>query len=133
MIASLMDGCRKQNRNKVVTGREGFWEPPVVGWIKINFYGVASREEDWAAAAGVLRNAEGEWVAGYQRFVGKGSALSAELWVLLLRLQLAHSQGHSKVVVESDCAVALQMIRACAKGESRVALVQEIVLSFKPL
>lgn len=60
---------------------KGAWSPDP-GWTKINSDGAADREGEWAATGGVLRNSDGEWLAGYQRFLGIGSALDSKLWVI---------------------------------------------------
>ncbi|MBA0570845.1 hypothetical protein Golob_004451, partial [Gossypium lobatum] len=48
------------------------WCPPNHGWIKINIDGVVSRDGNWSAIGGVLRDAFGNWIEGFQRFDGRG-------------------------------------------------------------
>lgn len=79
MAANICEIYKKQGRISATCKDQVKWSPPSPGWTKINSDGAASREEDWAAAAGVLCNSDGEWVAGYQRFVGSGSALDSKL------------------------------------------------------
>lgn len=42
------------------------WQPPKLGWIKINADGAAARDEDWSAVGGTLRDFNGRWIVGYQ-------------------------------------------------------------------
>lgn len=59
-------------------------------------------DERWVAARGVIRDSRGNWIVGFQRYVGCESALVAELWGMLHGLQVARLKGHSRVIVESD-------------------------------
>lgn len=62
----------------------------------------------------------------YQRFMGRGSALNSELWVILLGLQVAKHRGIGKVVVESDCFMAVDKIKSCLEGGPALTIVQKI-------
>lgn len=73
MWSGLQHAHNGQGHLKAVIVSDVRWKPPRPGCIKINSDGAASREEDWAAAAGVIRDSEGDWVADFQRFVGIGS------------------------------------------------------------
>lgn len=42
------------------------------------------KAEDWNAAGGVLRDSNGSWIVGFQKFVGHGTVLNSELWAILL-------------------------------------------------
>ncbi|KAK8579031.1 hypothetical protein V6N12_069366 [Hibiscus sabdariffa] len=53
---------------------------PLVGWIKANFDGVVRGFDSLAAVGGVLRDAQGSWIYGYARRIGRCSVLMAELW-----------------------------------------------------
>ncbi|MBA0780279.1 hypothetical protein Gotri_004397, partial [Gossypium trilobum] len=59
------------------------WCPPSHGWIKINTDGVVSRDGNWLAIGGVLRNSFGNWIEGFQRFDGRGSTVVTKLWANL--------------------------------------------------
>lgn len=103
-----MNICEAKYRRELVK-----WRPPNIGWIKVNSDGASSKNGDWSAIGGVLRDATGNWIEGYQRYVGRGSTLNAELWTILQGLQVAKARGYVKVVVESDCFVTLKMINDC--------------------
>lgn len=61
---------------------------PELGWIKVNSDGAVGINEAWSTTAGVLRDANSNWITRYQRFVGRGSALNLELWAILHWLQV---------------------------------------------
>lgn len=69
------------------------------------------------------------WLSGFQCSVGYCSALDAELWAILHGLQLALIRGYPKVVIESDCVVAINMIKAQQVGETMTTLIHQIVLA----
>lgn len=64
---------------------------------------------------GVLRDSDGRWDAGFQKFVGRGSALNAEVENLC---------GYEKIVIESDCTVAIQLITGALGGSISPTIVR---------
>lgn len=75
--------------NPIVAGTDSIkWNIPNSGWIKINSDGAASRDDAWSMVGGVLRNSTGNWVEGYQRYVGRGSTMNVELGAILHGLEL---------------------------------------------
>lgn len=126
MVSNIGVDCSKSGTVAAGMGCVTKWCPPVPGWIKVNVVGVAGTDESWLAAAGVLHDSHGNWVIGYQRFLGRGSTLNSELWVILHGLQIAEIKGHDKVFIESDCLVALKMIKDCFDGAPSKTIVQKI-------
>ncbi|MBA0868542.1 hypothetical protein Goshw_015355 [Gossypium schwendimanii] len=55
-----------------------------------------------SAVGGVLRNNKGEWILGYNRFLGKCFAATAELWDLLDGLFIVQKQGYNEFIIRSD-------------------------------
>ncbi|MBA0747512.1 hypothetical protein Gogos_004423 [Gossypium gossypioides] len=47
-------------------------------------------------------NGTGDWVIGYNRFIGNCLIFHAELWGILDGLKLIQRRGHSNVVIHSD-------------------------------
>lgn len=89
MVANFGDASVKRLPNAAAKGNSNRWCPPSPGWFKINSDGAASLDENWSAAVGVVRDSKGQWDVGYQKFVGRGSALNSELWAILHGVQLA--------------------------------------------
>lgn len=56
------------------------WEAPRVVWIKINTDGASHGNPGLAAAGGVLRDGDGNWLGGFALNIGICSAQLAELW-----------------------------------------------------
>lgn len=99
--------------------------PPANGWVKVKANGAADRGDKWSAAAGMLRDSNGQWIVRYQRYLGKGSTLNSELWAILHGIEI-NIRGYAKVVVESDCLVAVNMIKECLDGIPLNTIVRKI-------
>ncbi|BFG31197.1 hypothetical protein CerSpe_174700 [Prunus speciosa] len=61
-------------------------------------------------AGGVIRDEHGKWISGFSVNLGMGQVLDAECWGLYFGLKLAVAKGLSKLIVELDSAVAVQLI-----------------------
>ncbi|MBA0736256.1 hypothetical protein Gogos_009822, partial [Gossypium gossypioides] len=81
------------------------------GWIKINTDGAANTNGSLSVVGGVLRDSVGNWIEEFQRFIGRGSAVDAELWAILHGLEMAQSRGYDKVILETDCMTAVEKIK----------------------
>lgn len=79
------------------------WQPPDEGWLKINVDGACDPLSHDIAVGGLIRDHIGNWVLGFYKFLGSGDSFLAEVWGVLLGLQLAVSINASFVWLESDC------------------------------
>lgn len=59
------------------------WTPPQEEWFKLNIDGACDSRSKFIAVGGVIRNCFGNWVIGFNQFVGVGHRLLAEVWALL--------------------------------------------------
>ncbi|EEF31355.1 hypothetical protein RCOM_0755060 [Ricinus communis] len=71
-------------RNKIVFGTDSTdpsknisWNPPPVGWIKLNVDGGV--KDGKAGATGLIRDSNGNWISGFVQFIGDCPVLEAEL------------------------------------------------------
>lgn len=67
----------------------------------------------------------------FQRFLDRGLVLNAELWAILHSFQVASVRGDSKLIFESDCMVAVQMVKECLGGANSYTLVRQIKEAIK--
>ncbi|KAK8667737.1 hypothetical protein V6N13_105218 [Hibiscus sabdariffa] len=74
------------------------WLPPDLGWVKLNTDGARRHSDDSAACGGVLRDHNGSWLLGFAK----------------------------KVVVESDCKDAIDLIFSRATTNGSLSLVMHI-------
>ncbi|MBA0766183.1 hypothetical protein Gotri_015248, partial [Gossypium trilobum] len=51
------------------------------------------------------------WILGFNRCIGRSSALVSELWALVEGLEEAWQQGYRLVIIESDCMDARQLVK----------------------
>ncbi|MBA0711760.1 hypothetical protein Golax_010908 [Gossypium laxum] len=56
-------------------------------------------KDDSATAGGVVRNRNGEWIIGYNRFLGSCLMFEAELWRILDDLNTLIDRGLDNVMV----------------------------------
>lgn len=108
----------KRARNIYPTGKEPHnqspenerWIPPPSGWAKINSDGAVSQITNKAAAGGVIRDSNSNWISGFTSSLGQCSPLEAELWGVFHGLQLAWSLGLRQIIMEVDCLEAYQSL-----------------------
>ncbi|KAK5777236.1 hypothetical protein PVK06_045203 [Gossypium arboreum] len=62
-----------------------------------------------AAADGIIRNANRDWILGYNRHLGKCSIFNAKLWGILEGLRLIQRRGHDEGITQSD---SLEVVKA---------------------
>ena len=64
------------------------WKPPPENVFKLNIDG-ACKKMNMAAAGGLIRDANGNWITGICANIGISSVTNAELWGLFYGLDLA--------------------------------------------
>ncbi|KAK5839190.1 hypothetical protein PVK06_007960 [Gossypium arboreum] len=85
-------------------------------WIYLNAVGAVSRTSGRAAAGGVIWDSTGNWIMGYNRFIGNCSIFDAELWGILDGLKLIQWRGHDNVIIHSD---SLEVVKAIHENDSK--------------
>ncbi|GFS42889.1 hypothetical protein Acr_00g0082330 [Actinidia rufa] len=77
---------------------------------KLNTDGALKGNLGQATAGGLIRNSNGEWIAGFHRDISKASSLEAEIWAIRDHLQLAANINLPLLHVEMDCTTAIQLL-----------------------
>ncbi|MFQ6651264.1 hypothetical protein Gotur_023695 [Gossypium turneri] len=75
------------------------WHPPNLGWIKVNSDGATNRVGDWSMVGG---------------------------WAILDGLELAQIRGHNKVIIETDCTLAVEIVKDCLGSMPSMTLIKII-------
>ncbi|KAG8478486.1 hypothetical protein CXB51_028213 [Gossypium anomalum] len=101
-------------------------EPTSKDWIYLNANGAVSRTSGRAAAGGVIRDSAGNWIMGYNRFLGNCSIFDAELWGILDGLKLIQCRGHDNVIIHSDSLEVVKAIHENVLKNSTSALLRRI-------
>ncbi|PPR85883.1 hypothetical protein GOBAR_AA34809 [Gossypium barbadense] len=65
------------------------WHPPSSGWVKINVNGSTNMNGHCLMVVGAVRDSTGNWLEGFRKYIGRGSALKFELWAILTSLEVA--------------------------------------------
>ncbi|MBA0753672.1 hypothetical protein Gogos_021161 [Gossypium gossypioides] len=93
----------------------------------LNTDGAVQMDSRAAVVGGVLRDKNGEWILGYNKYLGNCSILDAELWGILDGLKLIQRRGDAKVVIQSDSFEAVKAIHGSALKTSHSALIRRIL------
>ncbi|KAA3488041.1 LINE-type retrotransposon LIb DNA [Gossypium australe] len=80
-------------------------------WVHLSSDGAVARIFGDAAAGGVVRDQDGNWILGYTHYLGSCSPLEAELWGVLDGVLILLNKGYKKVKIQTDN---LEVIRALA-------------------
>ena len=60
---------------------------------------------------GIRRNEHGNWINGFARNCGKVNSVTAELWALRDRLQMAATENMHNLIVELDALAVVQLMK----------------------
>jgi ribonuclease HI len=85
------------------------WQPPSYGWIKVNSDG--SVNGLMSACGAIFRDSSGAYLASFSCKLQSTSALHTELMAIILAIDKAFERGWSKLWVESDSKVAIQVTK----------------------
>jgi hypothetical protein len=88
------------------------WNPPPVGWFKLNTDGSSLGNPGLARGGGVIRNHLGDWVGGFSRAIGFTTSVQAELRALKDGLLLAINLEILNLEIEMDSLVAVDLINS---------------------
>jgi len=106
------------------------WKEPPIGWVKINTDG-ACKDGSIAGCGGLIRGSEGEWLAGFSKFLGKCNAFIAELWGVLEGLRCAKRMGFTAVELNVDSLVVVNIVtsgkESNASGRSLVQKIRKLL------
>ncbi|KAJ1425364.1 Ribonuclease H domain [Sesbania bispinosa] len=104
------------------------WNPPPLGWAKVNTDGSFSPATLSAACGGVIHDHWGLFLFAFSNFLGNCSIMEAELWGILRGLNTASQIGLKQVIIEDDSVIALQfMEKGCPTSHLAFELVHRIL------
>ncbi|XVF64719.1 hypothetical protein PTKIN_Ptkin09bG0189900 [Pterospermum kingtungense] len=88
------------------------WSAPLLGFYKLNVDAAFSSSDGRASCGMVVRDCQGQVIISANRlFMGYRSALQAELWAILLGLEVAFQHSLLVQLVESDSQLAILEIK----------------------
>ncbi|GMI99700.1 hypothetical protein HRI_003639300 [Hibiscus trionum] len=86
------------------------WQPLPQGLFCLNTDAAVSITTSIGSVGGVIRGSTGEWVTGYNKRIGYVSPLQAELWGILIGLEVAWSLGIERLQIQTDSKQALNLL-----------------------
>ena len=108
--------CNHQMITKLIK-----WETPELGWLKLNADGSFDDLLGNARGGGLIRDEQGQRVAGFTRKIGKTNSFMAKAWALRDGLVLCNQMKVSKVIVESDTKVVVDALNNRGSHNSAIS------------
>ncbi|KAG8478292.1 hypothetical protein CXB51_028085 [Gossypium anomalum] len=94
--------------------------------IFLNTDGAVRLDTGTAVAEGVARDRNGQWLFGFNRYIGKCSIFEAELWDIFEGLKLVQRRGHDCVIILSNSLDVIRAIQGSCPATSNFALIRRI-------
>ncbi|KAJ1432360.1 Ribonuclease H domain [Sesbania bispinosa] len=85
------------------------WNPPDVGYIKVNVDGSCNTSSGFCGAGGLLHGCDSQWLAGFSMNLGKVGVLAAELYAIRQGLMICLDMGFNYIWCESDSKEAIRL------------------------
>ena len=118
LVKHVME-VQELNSNFHETGKKQLhyisWEKPNQGWVKLNVDGASKHNPGRASAGGLIRNEYGQCIVGFSANLRHASNVAAELWAMLIGLQIAWNSGYRKIVIESYSKTAVSLLELASK------------------
>ncbi|KAK5832536.1 uncharacterized protein LOC108450866 [Gossypium arboreum] len=93
---SLHGGYKNNSQNsKSINNLEG-------SWVYLSTDGAVSRDSGYAATGGLALDHEGNWIVGFNRFLGVCSPFEAEVWGILDGILILLSKGFRRIIILTD-------------------------------
>ncbi|KAK8562143.1 hypothetical protein V6N12_049192 [Hibiscus sabdariffa] len=102
------------------------WCPAPSGWLTLNTNGYVSTSSSYGSASSLIRDNEGSWLTGFNRYLGITTPLQAELWAIHEGLLLAWSLVFERLQCQMDCVEAFSLITSSNANSSSLSLVRAI-------
>ncbi|PIM97453.1 hypothetical protein CDL12_30077 [Handroanthus impetiginosus] len=97
-----------------------WWSKPKPGEWKLNTDGAAKRSTCRAGAGGILHDHTGMSILAFTHYLGLGSSLEAELTAIHRGLYLCVAKGFTKIWIEMDSQLAVQLIQSDQHGSWKI-------------
>ncbi|MBA0826713.1 hypothetical protein Goarm_011538 [Gossypium armourianum] len=82
---------------------------------------------------GVAYSQDGQWIAGYNRYLGFCSVFDVELWGILDGLVFIQREGHKRVLIHTDNLEAVKALQDIHSTEANSALVKRIHMTLQTI
>ncbi|MBA0804539.1 hypothetical protein Gohar_004120, partial [Gossypium harknessii] len=96
-----------------------YWQPPRVGWVKVNIDGSVPKHTSSAAVGGVIRVHKGNWLFGFGLRIDRSGIFQTEARALYEGLVVAWHERFRQIEVESDNPILIDV--HILRGQNKVA------------
>ncbi|KAA3482563.1 LINE-type retrotransposon LIb DNA [Gossypium australe] len=93
-------------------------------WVYLSTNGAVSSNTRDAAVGGVARDHKGNWLMGFNRFLGTCSPFEAELWGIMDGILILLNKGYRRIVIVTDNLEAAQNLTTLRPEESGIAILR---------
>ncbi|MBA0636274.1 hypothetical protein Godav_025193, partial [Gossypium davidsonii] len=83
-------------------------------WVHLFSDGAVERATGKASAGGAIRDMEGNWIVGFNHFLGNCTPFEAELWGILNGILVMLKKGYKRATIQTDN---LEVIKALIEKE----------------
>lgn len=97
-------------------GKIQFLTQLVGNWACLNTDGFVRYGEDSAIVGGIVRNWNGEWIIGFNRFLKNCSVLEVKLWGILDYLSILVDWGYDHMLIQTESLEATKVIQKRLMG-----------------
>ncbi|MBA0785728.1 hypothetical protein Gotri_026079 [Gossypium trilobum] len=102
-------------------------------WIHLFTDGAVKFDAGLAASRGMACKQEGEWIVGFNLYLGLCTVFDAELWGVLDGITLIHERGYQKVMIHKDNLKVVKVIQDAYLTDSCSALLRRIHMSLQAI
>ncbi|MBA0627030.1 hypothetical protein Godav_004584 [Gossypium davidsonii] len=95
-------------------------------WIQMYTDGTVKANFGFVTVGGVIRDHNGKWILGFNRYLGICLVLEAELWAIYDGLDLTLDQGHDKVLINTNSMEVVWAIQDMHSKDSNSTLIRRI-------
>uniref|UniRef100_A0A0D9VWP3 RNase H type-1 domain-containing protein n=1 Tax=Leersia perrieri TaxID=77586 RepID=A0A0D9VWP3_9ORYZ len=122
-----------EDKTNTVQRPATIWQPPQVGWTKVNADGAYCSAKGEGSLGVIIRDDHGQFIAASSQFLSDvADATMAEIYANIRAAQLAAEMGITKAIFETDSMEVLRMVSAREKGHSVYAtVIQEFNLKLR--
>ncbi|MBA0576986.1 hypothetical protein Golob_024634 [Gossypium lobatum] len=71
-------------------------------WVFLFTDGAVARDYGYAAIGGVARDRDGNWIVGFNRFLGMCSPFEAKVWAILDGILILLNKGYKRITIMTD-------------------------------
>ncbi|KAE8705409.1 hypothetical protein F3Y22_tig00110429pilonHSYRG01085 [Hibiscus syriacus] len=96
--------------------------PLDLGWVSLNNDGVVSPQTGLSLIGGIFRDHSRNCLGVFHKSLGTSTILEAELWGIYEGLRSAWQFGFERVIVQSDCEDAIQLLSPLSASSPFVAV-----------